>query len=173
MAPDVILALDPATRTGYAHSAGRYGVWDLGIRGTEHEGRRLVRLRDQLLAAHGAWGFNRLAFEEASFGSHNPSVQAFHNELRGVIKHVAAELQVPFVGYHIGTIKAFACGNGHAKKDQMIRAAKTVLGIETTDDNVADALFVLELAKTGHDGATKKQAARKVRQKLAKEPRLF
>ncbi len=145
-----ILALDPATRCGWAYANGEhlgYGVWDLGISGSEHAGKRLVRLRDRLMDLHDTKGIERIAYEEASKGSHNPSVQAFHNEIAGVIRMVAADIGVPAVPYPIGTIKKFATGNGRAMKPQMIRACKTVLGIETEDDNVADALFLLELAK--------------------------
>lgn len=147
-----ILALDPATRCGWAYTDGEqtvYGVWDLGISGSEHAGKRLVRLRDRLLDLHERHGIDRIAYEAASFGSHNPNTQAFHNELAGIIRMVAADLGVPAVPYPIGTIKKFATGSGVAKKPQMVRACKTILGIETEDDNVADALFVLELAKQG------------------------
>jgi|GEM_PF-5559580 len=41
-------------------------------------------------------------------------------------------------------LKKFATGNGRAKKPQMIRAAATLLGVNTTDDNIADACFVLD-----------------------------
>jgi Holliday junction resolvasome RuvABC endonuclease subunit len=43
-------------------------------------------------------------------------------------------------------IKKFVTGNGHAKKDQMIRAARTILGLTTESDDEADACSVLALA---------------------------
>ena len=43
-----ILALDPATHTGWAHSCGASGVWDLSIRRDESSGMRLIRLDSKL-----------------------------------------------------------------------------------------------------------------------------
>lgn len=141
-----ILALDPASVTGFAHSNGQRGIWRLG----EMDGFRQKNLLAFILDSAKAWGCDLIAYEEASFGSHNPNVQAFHNELRGIIKLAAAELQIPTIGYHIGTIKVFATGNGKAPKEQIVRACKTMLGFTPEDDNVADAAFILEMAKQGY-----------------------
>lgn len=179
----ITLALDPSrTATGYYHTAGHYGVWHLTVSGSEHHGNALVRLRDHLRRAFDEWGFDRLAFEEGSFGSHNPNIQAVHNELRGVIKLVAAELGVPFRGFNPATLKKFATGNGRAKKPQMIRAAETMLGVLTTDDNIADAAFVHALAQAvwtrptveGADDLPAKKAKRSSRRpRRTREARLF
>lgn len=149
-----ILALDPATRCGWAYAntltSGQpalYGEWDLGVSGSEHAGNKLARLETRIETQITTLGVDKLAIEDASFGSINAATAAFHNMLRGVILLVAARHAVPFVLYKPATIKKFATGHGHAKKPQMILAAKTLLGVETTSDNIADALFILELAK--------------------------
>ena len=73
-----ILALDPATRCGYAHSCGDSGVWDL--RAGAHPGKPLVRLRDLILAKHRERGIEEIAAEDASFGAFNPATAADHNK---------------------------------------------------------------------------------------------
>lgn len=175
MAEVKILALDPAAHTGYAHSDGHHGVWLLTRGSGEFDGRRLERLREHIFAAFRDWGFEAIAFEDASFGSPNPNVQAMHNELRGVIKLVAAELDLEILGpFHPTTIKKFATGSGRADKGQMIRAAETQLGIRVDDDNIADALFILELARHPKQWAeSPKKVKRRIRTAARREPKLF
>lgn len=171
-----ILALDPANACGFAHSDGHYGVWNLTTSGTEHAGRRLNRLADLIRQAHADWGFDRIVYEDAGFGAGRGQLHtmAMHNELRGIIKATACYLGLPFEGYKPTTIKKFATGSGNAKKPQMIAALKTRLGIETTNDNIADALWILELAKSDYHEAEK---VKKARQRTAvvkpKQARMF
>lgn len=141
-----ILGIDPGKeKTGYSHPDGYHGIWRLKATGSEHGGRPLVRLREHLLKAHRAWGYTVLAAEDASFGSPNRNVQASHNELRGVIKLVAAELDVPVFFYRPKEIKAFAGGGGTSKAG-MMQACRVLLGFEPLTDDVADAAFVRALA---------------------------
>ena len=49
-----ILAIDPATVCGWAHSGAGSGVWDLSVRADESNGMRLLRLRAKLNAAREA-----------------------------------------------------------------------------------------------------------------------
>lgn len=141
-----ILALDPARLCGFAHTSGRSGVWrldDLGSGiGAEHY--RLAQLLEESIAA---WGCEMIATENAGFGSHNPNVQASHNERLGIIRFVAQRHGIKFVAFNPGTIKVFATGNGRAKKPQMVSACKTLLKIEVTSDDEADAIWIRELAQ--------------------------
>lgn len=147
-----ILALDPANLTGYAHSNGEHGTWDITItpRGKpEHPGNRLLVFEATLVMTIRQWGCDFLAAEDASFGSNNPHTAAQHNELKGVILRVAAEhcpeATLKFFGP--STIKLYATGDGRAKKPAMIKAFERHFGYKPRDDNEADALWVLELAK--------------------------
>ncbi len=173
----IVLALDPALSCGFACNAPSglvYGVWPLGGRGVEHPGNRLIRLRQEILAAHEAWKFERLAMEDASFGAINRETQAQHNELRGIIRMTAAELNVPVRAYKPNTIKKFATGFGHAKKDQMIRALQTHFGIVTASSDEADAVFILKLAEQEADRPRiVAPPVRKKRNPRPKETRLF
>lgn len=140
------LALDPAQKCGFAHSDGHHGVWLLTDRGTSlaEQHIRLARLIEDAIER---WGCDLLATENAGFGSHNPAVQAMHNERLGVIRLVAARLDVRVVTFQPTTIKSFATGDGRAKKPQMIAALKRLVGIEVVSDDEADAVWILELAK--------------------------
>ena len=103
-------------------------------------------VEQHLEAAIAEMGCDTLAAEDASFGSPNPAVQAMHNELRGVIHLVGFRHSIPVRLFAPSTIKAFACGSGRADKEQMKSAAKRLLGISVSDDNIADALWILALA---------------------------
>lgn len=142
-----ILALDPAAKTGYAHSNGQHGVWLLTGRPGEHEGARLKRLEEFIFDSAKAWGCEAIAYEDAGFGSQNPNVQAMHNELRGVIQLAAAKLGVPTKGFKPKSIKLFATGHGKATKNDMIRACHRLLNIVPIGEDDADAIWILEFYK--------------------------
>jgi hypothetical protein len=162
-----ILALDPATNCGWAHSNGQCGVWVLN-------GHTLVELRSRILLVSETMGIDQIAFEDAAFGSRFVSTKQFHNELRGVIRLTAQSLNVPIVTYMPATIKKFATGNGRADKRQMIRAAETHFGLRNITSDVADARFVLEMAKQGYKPLPSKKAKAKAAKKaVVKQARLF
>jgi Holliday junction resolvasome RuvABC endonuclease subunit len=164
-----ILAIDPARKCGYACSSGQYGTWDLG-----DPAERLVTFRRLLLDMVKQHGVSRIAYEDASYGGGKSKVQfhtmAMHNELRGMIKLVAAEVGAELISYVPTTIKKFATGNGRSKKPQMMAACKTILGIVPRDDNEADALWILEMAKQNYlpPAQAAKRAAKCLRAKQAK-----
>lgn len=171
-----ILALDPAAKCGFAWSDGtlrEYGVWQIALAEREHPGARLERLREHIYEAYRDWGFERLAYEDAQHGSPNFTIQGLHAELRGVIKLVACELDVDAIPINPTTLKSWATGSGRADKGQMIRACQTVLGVTTDDDNIADALFVLELAKNPAKIEGPKSRERRMFQRRKRDPKLF
>lgn len=170
-----ILGLDPANHTGYAHSDGFRGVLPIGSRFDRFPGQRLIRLRDWLRETLAIHRTQLIAAEDASFGSPNPSVQAQHNELRGVIQMVAAEYSISVKLFAPSTIKAFAAGHGHATKADMIRAVKRHWGIDVLSDDEADAIAIMHLAQRPdcwpNGGAKAVRKAKK--QQAAKTARLF
>jgi len=142
-----ILSLDPSTKTGFAHSCGASGTWDLNIRKDESKGMRLIRLRSKLQEIHRDIGIDLVVFEAARFaGMGGPLV--VQSEIQGQIK-VFCEDQNPKIeyrGYSSKEIKAHAV-NGKATKAQMVALARAKFGIEIIDDNHADALWLLDLAQ--------------------------
>lgn len=142
-----ILALDPANALGFAHTNGNRGTIQLARKGDGHEGDRLLRLANWLRATVTHHPVDLIAAEDASFGSHHDDVKAMHNQLKGIILLVAAELRIPTVFLNPVTIKVFATNRGKAKKHHMIAACKRLLGITPRTSDEADALWILELAR--------------------------
>src|SRR5690606_27882623 len=88
-----ILALDPANRTGFAHSCGVHGLWQLNTGGDgEHPGLKLQRLMDNIRLIAKRHGIDEIAFEDASFGSNNRNTAASHNAYKGAIILAALEI---------------------------------------------------------------------------------
>ena len=58
-------------------------------------------------------------------------------------------LGIEYKGIGVGAIKKHATGNGHSKKDAMIASASLKFkSVNVIDDNHADALWLLDYAKT-------------------------
>lgn len=145
-----ILALDPAARTGWAWqdtatpNSIAFGTWNLGTsRALSEQHQELERLLEKWIRDYGV---DTIASENAGFGSHNPAVQASHNERLGLIRLITARHSCELILLNPMTIKVFATGNGHAKKDQMIATCKSLLQITPGDDNQADAIWLLKCA---------------------------
>jgi Holliday junction resolvasome RuvABC endonuclease subunit len=141
-----ILAVDPATRCGWAHSAGASGTWDLSIRRDESAGMRLLRLRGKLEEIRATVGVDLLVYEAARHAAPKMAgalvVQA---TLQGVLLLWAEQNRVEYRGYSPSEIKKHATGKGNAGKDVMLAAARArwpTVG----DDNEADARWLLDLA---------------------------
>lgn len=66
----------------------------------------------------------------------------------GYLAHLTAmceEIDVPYIGVSVGTIKKHATGKGNAKKREVIDAI-TKLGFKPKDDNEADSLALMMYA---------------------------
>lgn len=141
-----ILALDPATHCGFAHSCGASGTWDLSIRRDESAGMRIVRLAGKLNEIR-KLGIELLVFESArNAGPKMQGALVVQAELQGLIKYWCEQNKVQYRGYSPSEIKKHATGKGNANKDAMLAAAKAKWPSFTGDDNEADAKFLLELA---------------------------
>jgi Holliday junction resolvasome RuvABC endonuclease subunit len=143
-----VLALDLATKTGWAHSCGASGVYDLSIRRDESSGMRLIRLNSKLNHIRDEIGIDLLIFEAAR---HNgPGMQGalvVHAELQGTVKLWCELNKVAFRGYSPSEIKKHATGKGNANKEKMVVAAEAKWpNVEIIDDNQADAMWLLDLA---------------------------
>lgn len=168
-----ILALDPAASTGFAHSDGWRGAVLLTSPFDHRPGDRLNRFERWLIDALTAHKTELIAAEDASFGSHNPSVQAGHNELKAIIHLVAASWQIDVKFFKPNTIKLFATGHGNAKKPDMIRACREKLGIVSDSDDEVDAIWILGLAQRPDCWPKPKPSKAAVRKFFKKQPKLF
>lgn len=144
-----ILAIDPATNCGWAHSNGACGTWDLSIRRDESQGMRLIRLRGKLNEIKMMAGVDLLVYEAARHAA--PKMQGalvVQAELQGVIKLWCQDNSVEYKGVSPSEVKKHATGKGNANKDAMIAAARNKWPVQTiTDDNTADALWILDMAQ--------------------------
>jgi Holliday junction resolvasome RuvABC endonuclease subunit len=142
-----ILALDPATNTGFAHSGGISGTWDLSPRRDESRSMRLIRFKGKLNEVLAAEGIDLVVFEAARHAASNGAlvVQA---EIQGVLKLWCEEREIPYQGYGSTEVKKHATGKGKAKKAAMVEAAKKRWPGFNGDDNEADAKWILDMAQS-------------------------
>jgi len=143
-----ILALDPATHCGWAHSCGASGVWDLSTKRDESGGMKLIRLRAKLHElARMDYGISLVVFEAARNAAPKMQGALVHQaRLQGVIEVWCHDMAIEYRGYSPSEIKKHATGKGNAGKADVIAAARDKLGYAGHDDNEADALWLLHLA---------------------------
>lgn len=144
-----ILALDLATKCGWAHSDGPSGVWDFSVRRDESSGMRLLRLVAKLDEIFMRCCPGLIVFEAARHAA--PGMQGaliVHAELQGQVKAWCDRLHVNYRGYSPSEIKKHATGKGNAGKPAMMAAAEAKWpDVRILDDNHADALWLLDLAQ--------------------------
>jgi Holliday junction resolvasome RuvABC endonuclease subunit len=148
-----ILALDPATNCGFAYHAGSgviSGTWDLSSRRDESAGMKLIRLRSKLEEFR--VGLDLVVFEAARNAMPKMQGALVHQaKLQGVIELWCTEHGIDYRGYSPTEIKKHATGKGNANKAAMIAAARERFGYEGKDDNEADAIWLLDLARSEYD----------------------
>ncbi len=144
-----ILAIDPATKCGWASSLGPSGVWDLSIRRDESGGMRLVRLRAKLDEIHAMEAVDVVVFEAARHaGPRMQGALVVQSEMQGVIKLWCDSAGVEYRGYSPAEIKRHATGKGNSPKSKVLEAARSKWTDRVIrDDNEADALWLLDLAE--------------------------
>jgi Holliday junction resolvasome RuvABC endonuclease subunit len=140
-----ILSLDVSSHCGWAISNKIYGVWELTPKRDESGGMRLLRFKAKLQEVVNLEKIQLVVFERSS-GIHKGAI-IVQSELHGVLKIFCEENGIEHKAYSAKEIKKFATGKGNANKEKMILAAKEKLGYNGDNDNEADALWILELAK--------------------------
>ncbi len=144
-----ILALDPATNCGWAHSDGPSGCWDLSIRRDESAGMRLIRMRGKLNEILKSCGVDVVVYEAArNAGAKMQGALVVQAKLESVIVMFCEDNKIEYRGYSPTEVKKHATGKGGANKDAMILAAKQKFNIDVQDDNQADALHILDLFRS-------------------------
>lgn len=152
-----ILAIDPAIKTGWAHSSGACGIWDLSIRADESSGMRLIRFETKLNMILAGPGVDLIAFEAITAGAGakaNFNAIKLQVKLQAVIERWCEENGVEHCSYNLMTIKKYAVPEKGKKRDKaaMVAAARRRWpDRDIEDDNVADALFILDLAEETND----------------------
>lgn len=152
-----ILAIDPATLTGWAHSDGLSGTWDLNILRDESADMRLVRFRGKLNEIHREVGVELVVYEAVRFAPGGGAL-VVAGEVQAIIKLWAHDAIVPYCGLSSTEIKKHATGSGNANKAKMLMAAEQKWPDRfkrpkdsMPDDNEIDAMWILDLAKLKYD----------------------
>ena len=143
-----ILALDPATKTGWAYlnCSMAWGTWDLSTKRDESGGMKFIRLKSKLEEIR-ALGIDLVVFEAARNCAPKMQGALVHQaRLQGVIELWCTEHTIEYRGYSPSEIKSRATGKGNASKDDVLKSARLEFG-EVGDDNAADALWLLDLAR--------------------------
>lgn len=145
--PVIILALDIATATGWAHTTAGSGTWMLHAKRDQSSSIRLLNLRlrmEKLIEEHGKPTL--IAYESVKHSAGGNAMVVL-SELQGVMKMVCEEHHIPYTGYTPTQVKKHATGKGNAQKQHMIDAAcrkwRRPFGDE--DENEVDALWLLDL----------------------------
>ncbi|BBO72772.1 hypothetical protein DSCW_01890 [Desulfosarcina widdelii] len=140
-----ILALDLATKTGWATSAGHTsGVQTFDVKRGESPGMRFLRCRawlNDMLQLLG--GIDIIVYEQAHH--RGGAATACCVGLVSTVQAFAAEHGIELMAVHTGELKRWATGKGNANKPAMIEAARA-RGWVPFDDNEADAELLLEYA---------------------------
>lgn len=140
-----ILALDPATKFGWALSRTLYGVWNLKAKRDESSGMKLLRFENKLSEICKSNNIKLVVFERPGGRFKNDIIN--HSKLQAIIERYCESNGINHKGFSSKEIKKFATGKGNSGKPLMIKAAQEKLNYPGNDDNEADALWLLELAK--------------------------
>lgn len=140
-----ILSIDPATKTGWAISNEIYGTWNLKTRTDESWGMKLVRLRSKLKEIFEAYPIDVVVYERPA--GRNTRAIITQSKIIGIIETMCQDRNIEYRAYSAGEIKKFATGKGNSGKPAMLESALNMYGYEGNDDNIADALHLLNLAE--------------------------
>lgn len=145
-----ILALDLGTQMGWA-LACRDGSLTSGSQSFKPQrfeggGMRFLRFKRWLTDIKQCnEGIDHVVFEEVR---RHVGVDAAHayGGFMGQLTAWCEHHQIPYQGIPVGTIKKHATGKGNASKDEMVASVRA-RGHAPTDDNEADAIALLHLAR--------------------------
>lgn len=141
-----ILAIDPATNTGWAISESRYGSLNFKTQKGESIGVKWIRFEQWVKSIVEGSNIEFVAYERPA-GRH-AGAKIHHAKLNGIIEKVCEEFGIDYKEYSPAAIKKFATGKGNCSKVAMVEAANRLYNYKGDDDNIADALHLLHLVKS-------------------------
>jgi len=140
-----ILAIDQASKCGWAISNNIYGEWDLKTRKDESSGMKGLRFKSKLKEICELEKIELIVYERIAGRFKNALIHSA--KLVAIIETYCEDNNINYRAYSAKEIKLFATGKGGASKQQMIKHAHDKLGYIGDSDNEADALWILHLAK--------------------------
>lgn len=160
-----VLALDLATKTGYAYrlrdGTVGHGIINMKAKEGQQQGQRWVNFSQGLMDLLSSHNIQHVGFEQidnfapmkTQGGRYTIPSSAIITiaGCRSILERTCALNNIPLEGVHIGTIKKNWTGAGNVKKDRMIAEAFK-RGYKPMDDNAADALAILDLILQPYGG---------------------
>jgi hypothetical protein len=153
--PGTIMALDLATKTGWAlrPANGQIISGTVSFRPSRYDGGgiRYLRFRswlDSMAADTG--GISVVHHEEVRRHVSNDAAHV-HGGFLATLTSWCEQHGIPYQGVPVGTIKRFITGKGNADKQAVIAAIRK-RGFSPADDNEADAIAILLWAIDTHGG---------------------
>lgn len=146
-----ILAIDPGTACGWAFADEKHtvasGTWDLSTKRDESAGMKLLRLEAKLEFVKNDLGADLVVYETPANHTY-PLALISHAKFIGVIERFCTAKGINYRGYAPNEIKKFATGKGNANKEAVAAAVRGKWKADVQDDNEADAIALLELARS-------------------------
>jgi Holliday junction resolvasome RuvABC endonuclease subunit len=133
-----ILGLDVAQHCGYFSQQGR-GTWDFTEGKKRNDNKQHKAFRDTLISFIRENNIKQIVAEDVNVNNYFTDMRKLC-EFRGILKEICDELDMPEPEFvNVATLKKWATGDGHAKKDKMIDMMIRRYGLTPCDDNEADA----------------------------------
>lgn len=143
-----ILAIDQASSCGWCCGDDLYGCWNLTTRRDESIGSKLLRFKAKLKEIINLEQIGLIVYERVA-GQHATAI-IHASKMVAIIETLCEEIGIQYTAYSATEIKRFATGKGNANKDAMVKAAQEKYGYDGTDDNIADAIHIYQLAKQNY-----------------------
>lgn len=140
-----ILALDCATKTGYAtliNGSIRSGVFNTRERTNESAGMKYIRFDAWLVEMHRLGNFSLICYEKPHH-LQGTAIESMNGFITGIHRFVARRQWVEYKAESLTTIKKFATGSGKSGKGEMMAYFRRETRREPIDDNEADAYALL------------------------------
>jgi crossover junction endodeoxyribonuclease RuvC len=146
-----IAAFDLGTKVGFAVCDGstRYsGSQNLAPRKHENWASRFDKFQQLLDSISKNFSPDRVVYEEVRAHSGTDAAHMY-GAFMATLQSWCNARGIPCVGVPVGTIKKFATGRGNASKMEVLMAVEKRWGVLAQDDNEADAIALLEYARSG------------------------
>lgn len=140
-----ILAIDPATKLGYSINNQIYGMENYTLKNGESSGFKLIKFKAFLNKIIDTEKIDLVVYERAGGRFKNDIMS--HAKFIAVIEMICIEKKIEYRAYSSGEIKVHATGKGNASKTAMIKTAIQKWKRPITDDNIADAMWLCDLAQ--------------------------
>lgn len=141
-----ILAIDQARKAGWCCGDETYGLWDLRTLRDESSGMKLVRFKAKLREVCEAEKIELIVYERVA-GQYKDDI-THASKLVAIIESYCSENGIEYSCFSAKEIKLWATGGGTANKEKMIKIAQDQYGYKGSDDNVADAILIYQMAKS-------------------------